>query len=70
MDEVFGADNCVAAISFKKTSGAGSPAVKTDVLPAVYDQILWYAKSLAHTKHRQPFSEKADDFRLAGNTQG
>ena len=66
MDEVFGAENCVASISFKKTSGAGSPAVRTDVLPAVYDQILWYARSLPHVKYRQPFSDKDHDFSAGG----
>jgi len=66
MDEVFGPDNCVSAISFKKTSGAGSPSVRTDVLPSVFDQILWYAKSLPQVKYRQPFTEKGDDFTAGG----
>jgi adenine-specific DNA-methyltransferase len=66
MDEVFGAENCVSAISFKKTSGAGSPSVSTDVLPSVFDQILWYAKSLHSIKYRQPFTEKGDDFTAGG----
>ena len=66
LDEVFGSENCVSAISFKKTSGAGSPSVKTDVLPAVFDQVLWYAKSLSNVKYRQPFSEKDEDFTAGG----
>jgi adenine-specific DNA-methyltransferase len=66
MDEVFGPDNCVSAISFKKTSGAGSPSVRTDVLPSVFDQILWYAKSLPQVKYRQPFTDKGDDFTAGG----
>ena len=66
MDEVLGAENLVSMIAFKKTSGAGSPSVKTDVLPAVYDQILWYAKSRSDVKYRQPFSVKDENFTAGG----
>ena len=63
MDEVFGDENFVSQISFTKTTGAGSPAIGTDVLPAVYDVIVWFAKSLPSVKYRQIFNEK-----IAGET--
>ncbi len=53
MDEVFGSDNLCAVISFRKTSGAGSPMIGTDVLPATVDYLVWYAKSREHVKYRQ-----------------
>jgi adenine-specific DNA-methyltransferase len=58
MDEVFGSENAVRHIIFKKTSGAGSPSGGTDVLSSVADYILWYAKSLPSIKYRQLYREK------------
>jgi adenine-specific DNA-methyltransferase len=58
MDEVFGKSNCVSTIAFKKTSGAGSLAGGTTVLPAIADYLLWYAKKLDSVKYRQPYLEK------------
>ena len=48
MDEVFGDDNCVTVISFKKT---GSLTDKT--VASVCDYLVWYAKSLSDLKSRQ-----------------
>jgi adenine-specific DNA-methyltransferase len=53
MDEVFGSDNFCGVISFVKTSGAGSPAIGTVLLPMVTDFILWYGKDRTFTKYRQ-----------------
>jgi adenine-specific DNA-methyltransferase len=47
MDEVFGEDNCVSVISFKKT---GSLTDKT--LSSVCDYLVWYAKSRKQCKFR------------------
>jgi adenine-specific DNA-methyltransferase len=48
MDEVFGDENCVAQISFSKTSG------QTDArLAGVIDYALWYAKTKAGVKSRK-----------------
>lgn len=58
LDEVFGADNFVSLITFKKTSGAGSPSGGTSVLAAVNDYILWYAKDASQVKYRQLYLEK------------
>jgi adenine-specific DNA-methyltransferase len=41
MDEVFGTENFCSLITVLKTTGAGSPAVSTDVLPSVADYIVW-----------------------------
>ena len=59
LDEVFGSDNCVCVIPFKKTTGAGSPTGGTETLATVVDYILWFAKSSAHLKYRQLYRMKA-----------
>ena len=48
MDEIFGAGNRVATISYATTGGS---AAKT--LPEVADYLLWYAKDRKHAKYRQ-----------------
>ncbi|MCC6222495.1 MAG: site-specific DNA-methyltransferase [Thermoleophilia bacterium] len=53
LDEVFGRDNFVAEIAFKKTSGAGSPSGGTQTLAHVHDYILWYAKARESVKYRR-----------------
>ena len=58
MDEVFGSENFVSSIIFKKTSGAGSFAGGTNVLASVADYVLWYAKDLQKVKYRQLFRDK------------
>ena len=52
LDEVFGPENFVNLITFKKTSGAGSPSGGTDVLPAVSDYLVWYARDKSQVKYR------------------
>ena len=58
MDEVFGEENCCASITVLKTSGAGSPAIGTNVLPAIADYVLWYAKSAENVKYRRTFTQR------------
>ena len=48
MDEIFGAENRVATISYATTSGSSA---KT--LPQVSDYLLWYAKDKERLKYRQ-----------------
>ena len=48
MDEIFGAENRVATISYATTSGSSA---KT--LPQVADYLLWYAKDKERLKYRQ-----------------
>ena len=50
MDELFGAENRLATISYA-TTGASS----TSALPEVADYLLWYAKDRKLTKYRQLF---------------
>ena len=58
MDEVFGEENLISFMTFKKTSGAGSPSGGTQVLASVCDYLLWFAKNRDLTKYRQPYREK------------
>jgi len=54
MEEVFGADNCVASIIVSKNSGA------TDsLLPSTFDYVLWFAKSKEAVKYRQLYHDKS-----------
>jgi adenine-specific DNA-methyltransferase len=59
LDEVFGAGNFAALIPFLKTSGAGSPAIGTNVIPSITDYLLWYARDLGVIKYRQLYLRKA-----------
>ncbi len=53
MDEVFGAGNFAAMISFKKTTGQTS-----EYLPGTSDYVLWYAKDLSSLKFRPLYKER------------
>lgn len=48
MDEIFGAQNRVATITFATTSGS-----RTKTLPEVADYLLWYARDKELVKYRQ-----------------
>jgi adenine-specific DNA-methyltransferase len=67
MDEVFGTAGAVALIAFKKTSGAGSFGGGTDVIPQIFDYVVWYSKSLSMVKYRQLYRAKV--FGEAGASQ-
>jgi adenine-specific DNA-methyltransferase len=47
MDEVFGEDNCVAVIAFKKTG-----AFDTNYLQCNFDHVIWYARNKPGLKFR------------------
>src|ERR1700751_4384905 len=47
LDEVFGADNFVAAITFKKTAGQTS-----QYMPGTCDYLVWYANKIEKLKYR------------------
>jgi adenine-specific DNA-methyltransferase len=61
MDEVFGANNFIAVITFKKTTGAGSFAGGTNLIPTVADYLLWYGRCKSETKYRQIYFEKSNE---------
>ena len=48
MDEIFGAQNRIATISFATTSGSSA-----STLPQVADYLLWYARDKKKVKYRQ-----------------
>jgi adenine-specific DNA-methyltransferase len=48
LDEVFGAENFVSIIPFRKTSAVGSK-----LLDGTNDYLLWFARELDHLKYRQ-----------------
>ena len=52
MDEIFGAGNRVASISYA-TTGSSS----TNTLPEVADYLLWYAKDRKQVKYRQLYEQ-------------
>ena len=52
-EEIFGADNFVSLITFKKTSPLGSSG-----LPGVSDYIIWYAKNKKDMKYHKLYVEK------------
>jgi adenine-specific DNA-methyltransferase len=58
LDEVFGSENFLSLITFKKTSGAGSFAGGTNVLASTNDYVLWFAKDIARVKYRQLYRAK------------
>ncbi len=61
LDEVFGDANFVAQIASTKTAG------QTDaLLPALFDTILWYAKSANAVKFRRLFRSKGVGFEEIG----
>src|SRR3990172_7652277 len=49
MDEVFGEDNCVALIQFKKTGGFDASSVAS-----ICDYVVWYFRDKPKAKYRQP----------------
>lgn len=58
MDEVFGEENFCGLITYKKTTGAGSPAIGTTVIAGVKDYVVWYAKAKTVVKYRQLYRDK------------
>lgn len=58
MDEVFGEDNYCGLIGYKKTTGAGSPAIGTDVIASVKDYLIWFSKIKKTVKYRQLYYAK------------
>jgi adenine-specific DNA-methyltransferase len=61
LDEIFGEDNHCGTVQCQKTTGAGSPSVRTVVLASVVDQVLWYSKNHERVKYRQLFSDRSSE---------
>ncbi len=62
LDEIFGAENKVCIIAFRKTGGATKDTLSTTV-----DFILWYAKDASKMKYRQLYAEK--ELATGGSTE-
>lgn len=58
MDEVFSSENRCGLIGFRKTSGAGSPSLGTQVIASTNDYLVWYAKDLSKVKYNPLYVEK------------
>ncbi len=54
IDEVFGSDNFMSQIAFRKTSGKGSA-----YLDNVFDYIIWYSKNRERAKFRKVFYSRS-----------
>ena len=54
MDEVFGSENFVSLITFKKTAGAST----SGSLAGVNDYLIWYSHDVGRMKYRQLFNDK------------
>ena len=70
MDEVFGSENFVSQIVFKKTAGKGSVT-----LDSIYDILLWYSKDTQAVRYRQIFAPRqieglADRYNLLEKENG
>ncbi len=55
MDEIFGAENCIALIVNSTTTSSSSEYIDTTA-----DYIVWYAKDRSKTKYRPLFFDKSD----------
>lgn len=56
LDEVFGAENFVSLITFKKTTGATG-----ELLAGTADYLVWYAKDISQVKYRQLYKPREED---------
>jgi len=74
MDEVFGEDNFICQIVFRKTTGAGSPSGYVDALPQTCDYLLWFTKSKSNFKLRRLFQARSvaadENLRWVEDTSG
>lgn len=61
LDEVFGSDNFVAVISFRKTATANSPMARLNAIGRITDYVVWYSKSAENTKYRQIYTSLTED---------
>jgi adenine-specific DNA-methyltransferase len=59
MDEVFGAENFVALVPFRKTAAVSSPEAKLKSLASMGDFLVWYARNKSQMKYRQMFLSKS-----------
>jgi adenine-specific DNA-methyltransferase len=56
MDEVFGDENFISQIAFRKTTGKGSQG-----LDSTYDTLLWFGRKRDQLKYRPQFEERLSE---------
>src|ERR1051325_393058 len=56
MDEIFGEENFVSQVVFRKTTGKGSQG-----LDSTYDVLLWYARDHEKLKYRPQYEERISE---------
>jgi adenine-specific DNA-methyltransferase len=66
LDEIFGSENFVSLISFRKVAAVSSPMARVNTLGGTVDYIAWYAKDIKALKYRQLFMPKSLDSDGAG----
>ena len=59
MDEVFGSENAMPQIVFRKTTGAGSPSGYVEAIPQTFDYLVWYAKDKSKMKMRRLYFQRS-----------
>src|SRR5581483_6031253 len=64
LDEVFGAENFVALVSFTKTAGG---LESTKRIPTRLDYLLWYARDVERLKYKQLYERRANDIEAGYN---
>jgi adenine-specific DNA-methyltransferase len=66
LNEVFGSENAMPQIVFRKTTGAGSPSGYVESIPQTFDYLVWYVKNRKNAKIRRLFLQRsvADDENL------
>lgn len=60
LDEVFGPENFVSLITFKKTTGATG-----GLLAGTADYLVWYAKDISQVKYQQLYKARIEDLQGA-----
>ena len=58
MEEVFGSENGMPTIVFRKTTGAGSPSGYVEGIPQTFDYLIWFAKDRDRLKFNRVFLPK------------
>ena len=58
LDEIFGAENFCALITFQKTAAVSSPEARTNVVGTLCDYVIWYACDFSKVKYNQLYLAK------------
>jgi adenine-specific DNA-methyltransferase len=58
LSEVFGEENALPTVVFRKTTGAGSPSGYVEALPQTYDNLVWFARDRTQLRVNRLFVRK------------